>query len=265
MERYVFLEGPGGRFGIGERSRDDAAALAFAEQTAELDLRGQLQNTPAWILLGGADDSPRPIGQVCFSTPEIAEARRDGVATIKIKDLALGAPKIDRDYALRIDLNGRDELTAALALDPELIEEPKDLRAGTLAARANNDRTPIAADESLATPEGAAQAIALAKQGSIHAFVLKPVLLGGYGRCLELAKTGVPSIVTHYFDGPVAHAAATQLAFALPKTRFAHGLGWHCALDRRDVPHLERGSLRAPDWPGVVPPELREAILRRRR
>lgn len=266
MERYLILQGPGGLVGIGELSRDDPAGHAFARQTAALDLHGQEQNVPAWVLLGGTDDSPRPIGQVCFSIEEIREARKDQVQTIKIKDLALGEPTTLRDYALRIDLNGRDELQAALALEPELIEEPKDLSAGTLAT--NHNHTPIAADESLASPEGVANALDLAKHRLIQAFVLKPVLLGGYRRCLELAKSAAvhdaASIVTHYFDGPVAHAAATHLAFALPKTRFAHGLGWHRALDRRDVPHLQNGELRAPDWPGIVPPQLREAILQSR-
>src|SRR5262249_12610235 len=111
--------------------------------------------------------------------------------------------------------------------------------------------------------------LALLEKKIVRAFVLKPVLLGGIARCIEIAgeaqKRGGEVIVTHYFDGPVAHAAVTQLAFALDPGRFAHGLGWHRALEKSDVPQLEGGVVRAPRWAGVVAPEVRAAILRRSR
>lgn len=259
MSRFIFVEDGEGRAGVGEVSREDPAAIAFAEETARLDLEGQRRGVPAWVMLGGSDPSPRPIGQVCFSKEEIEAALAIGVRTIKIKDLALASKDRDRSYALRIDLNGRDELERAASFKPELIEEPATLDRGA----------PLALDESLARPGGVERGLMLLEKKIVCAFVLKPVLLGGIRRCLELAaeakKRGGEVIVTHYFDGPVAHAAATQLAFALDKGRFAHGLGWHRELEPSDVPQLEGGVLRAPRWAGVVAPEVRAELVRRSR
>src|SRR5262245_3895427 len=258
MGRLIFVEDGEGRVGVGEVSREDPAAIAFAEETAHLDLEGQRRGQPAWVMLGGTDPSPRSIGQLCYSREEIAAALAGGVKTIKIKDVALASK--DRSYALRIDLNGRDELVKAAAYAPELIEEPATL----------DDRgVPLALDESLARAGGVERGLRLLEEKRVQIFVLKPVLLGGIRNCLELAreakKRGAELIATHYLDGPVAHAAATQLAFALDKGRYAHGLGLHRALEPSDVPQLEGGVVRAPRWAGVVAPEVRAAIVRRSR
>ncbi len=256
--RFVFLE-ERGLVGIGESapiagySRDPEAADRFAEETARLDLEGQKRGLPAWRLLGGTDATPRPIGQLIRSSADLLAARAQGIRTIKIKDLSLAEPA-PRSYALRIDLNGRDQLEEALALAPELIEEPQHIVPSPI---------PLALDESLADPGGFERALQLIERGLIGALVLKPMLLGGFARCLELAKLArVEVIVTHMMDGPVGHAAAAHLAFALPRGRFAHGLGAHEKLALADLPHLCGGELHAPEHPGVLSPALREQILR---
>ena len=75
--------------------------------------------------------------------------------------------------------------------------------------------------------------------------VLKPTLLGGMCACLALARDaaarGLSVVVTHVFDGPVALAAAAELAAALPGRVLA------CGLDRH-------GGLAA--WPDVAIPQL---------
>ena len=63
--------------------------------------------------------------------------------------------------------------------------------------------------------------------------VLKPMILGGLSRWLELGRRAgaldLGVVVSHSFDGPVALAAAAALALALP-TRIAQGLAPHSGL-----------------------------------
>jgi hypothetical protein len=77
------------------------------------------------------------------------------------------------------------------------------------------------------------------------AFVLKPMALGGLGRCLLLARritdAGGAALVTHLHDGPIAHAAACALGLALPGPTLAAGLDHHALLSA---------------WPEIVSPWL---------
>lgn len=260
MGRWVVRE-KDGIFGVGEASplpgysRDPQAAERFAEEMAELDLQGQRSGLPAWRILGGEDPTPRPVGQLVKSTADLLAAKLAGAKTIKIKELTLAEPA-PRNYRLRVDLNGRDQLEQAIALQPELIEEPQQIIPSPI---------PLALDESLAEEGGFERALALIDRGLVQAVVLKPMLLGGFLRCLELAreaqKRGAAVIVTHMMDRAVAHAAATHLAFAIARGRYAHGLGLHANLDAHDVPHLQGFELLAPTHPGVISPELRQKIL----
>ena len=93
---------------------------------------------------------------------------------------------------------------------------------------------PIALDESLA-PAGAWERIEPAlRTSNAVAVVLKPMLLGGIARTLDLAArarvAGLDVTVSHLFDGPVALAAASHLAIAVGSRARASGLAPHGGL-----------------------------------
>ena len=96
----------------------------------------------------------------------------------------------------------------------------------------NRALVPVALDESL--QGGDSLVTSLLEAGVCQALVLKPMALGGILRCLHLARLaarhGVGVVVTHLFDGPVALAAATELALALPGRVLACGLDLHPGL-----------------------------------
>jgi L-alanine-DL-glutamate epimerase-like enolase superfamily enzyme len=76
----------------------------------------------------------------------------------------------------------------------------------------------IALDESLAVLDAAELERALASP-RLAAIVLKPTLLGGFARCLELAaaarRHGVAPVASHMLEGPVGAAACRELARAI--------------------------------------------------
>jgi O-succinylbenzoate synthase len=76
----------------------------------------------------------------------------------------------------------------------------------------------IALDESLAELDTAQLARAITSP-KLAALVLKPTLLGGFARCMELAalahRHGVAPIVTHTLEGPIGTAACHELARAI--------------------------------------------------
>ncbi|MBX3156621.1 MAG: AMP-binding protein [Deltaproteobacteria bacterium] len=87
----------------------------------------------------------------------------------------------------------------------------------------------------------------------LAAVVLKPTLLGGLARCMELARRGVPAIASHALEGPIGTAACAELARAIGG-RVAAGLGPHAALDAwsRAVPQLaEPARVRRAAAPGL--------------
>ncbi|HEY1554992.1 MAG TPA: enolase C-terminal domain-like protein [Kofleriaceae bacterium] len=120
---------------------------------------------------------------------------------------------------LRVDANRgwpREEVRARLdalrALPIEFVEEPcaraHELLDEPLAIR-------IALDESLATlaPDALARAL---QSPQLAALVLKPTVLGGFARCLELAAAararGVAPIASHALEGAIGTAACRELA-----------------------------------------------------
>lgn len=145
---------------------------------------------------------------------------------------------------IRLDVNGRWTRAAAperlrtlkREINPEFVEQPVgpeellDLGAAPVA---------LAADESLRLPGAAAR---LTGPAGCAVFVLKPMVLGGIMRCLRLAETafedGIRVVVSHTFGGPVAHAAACELALALAAAdpsgdALAAGLAGHDELPQR--------------------------------
>lgn len=106
-------------------------------------------------------------------------------------------------------------------------------------ALAQKTMAPLALDEPLMrlTPSEAVLTPA-------RVFVLKPMALGGWARCLRYAvearRAGRSVSLSHFFDGPVALEASISLAFAMQSPEFAPGLGQHQALSAY-LPHQARG------------------------
>ena len=102
---------------------------------------------------------------------------------------------------------------------------------------------PWAADESLAI-HGRIAAAPRAIRGAPRS-ILKPAILGSLLVARDLALQarahGKSAVVTHLFDGPIALAAAAELALSLPRPRSRP------ASIRTD---------RLGDWPAIVVPQL---------
>lgn len=229
----------------------DAAlpAARFAFETALLDLAGHIRGLPVHAVLGGAG-APVAMQSLIDSEEEAAAAVARGVRTLKVKvgrnparERALLATLAARypDVHLRADANGVAIDLAGSAL--EWCEE------------ASSSGVPRALDESLATMSLDAASAACAA-GDIAALVLKPALLGGFRRCMALAAIArrhhVRVAVSHLFDGPIALAAACELALVVADT--ASGLDRHRGLGAwptTDVPQLGASDLRPCARPGL--------------
>jgi L-alanine-DL-glutamate epimerase-like enolase superfamily enzyme len=163
------------------------------------------------------------------------------------------------DLVLRLDANGAWTLDEARAnldrlapLRPEYVEEAV---RGEAMVELEASPVPLAADESLRDAEVAKR---LLDAPAVSVLVLKPTLLGGIDRCLDLGlraiRSGQRCVVTHGFEGPVGHGAACELALGLaPFDRGGtEGRPLAQGLDRQ-------GVLDA--WMDVAVPQLRGPLL----
>jgi len=244
-------------------------AARCAVKQALLDLRSQQAGVPLARLLEPAAASRVPASAL-LAADGIAELAREaqravaeGFGTLKLKvglddDYARAAVVRDAagpDVRLRLDANGGWDAPTALRklrelapLDIELCEQPtKDLRGldGAL--------VPIAADEMIADdPDGAMQRARI--------LVLKPVLLGGLSRALDLARRaharGLQIVVTSSLESAVGRAGAAHLAAAVlalgnqPAAGIATGR--LLAEDIGPDPFEPRGGIvHLPDVPGL--------------
>ena len=245
----------------------------FALETALLDWLSHNRRTPLHETLGGeADRLPIPIADLVTEPDPASWPARvdalvaDGATHIKLKigtdlDAEVAALESIRakhgDLPLRLDANRRMSLdilrehAASLqTLQLDFIEEPVAPEHWRAALELP---LPFALDETL---RDLSLADELLQEGRICAVVLKPTVLGGLRASFEMAERaaahGVPSLVSHTFDGPIARAATAELALAL-QTELAAGLGVHAALElwpphrtaairgRQIVPHGEPG------------------------
>jgi o-succinylbenzoate synthase len=227
-------------------------AARMAVETALLDLAAsRLGISVAALLAGRRPDRAVPLSMVLLGTDvatlagQVRSGLAAGVRTFKLKvgrpefaaELALIAAlraAVAGDWALRLDANGawppnaaRRHLQEMAGLGVELVEQPV---AADLLPEFTNSPVPLAADETMRIPGALAR---LTATRACTAVVLKPMVLGGLGRCFALAReaqrAGFGVIVTHLFDGPVALAAACELALAV-ETPLACGLAPHPAL-----------------------------------
>ncbi|WP_437930904.1 enolase C-terminal domain-like protein [Sorangium sp. So ce291] len=246
-------------------------AARFALETALLDLLGQRVGTPVSACLGGHRryDEVRVNGLLTTSValPEMLERARAlaarGVRAIKVKLRSRGEEGFARDLEalralrrehagieLRLDANAAWSLEEAprrlgllAPLGPRFVEQPV---APELLHHLGACDVPWAADESLAV-EGMPERLLEAE--GCAAFILKPAMLGLL-RAHELGRRaqarGIDAVVTHLFDGPIALAAACELALGLPRPPLACGLDAHAGLEA---------------WPAVRIPQLRAGGL----
>ena len=249
---------------LGAAATIASPAARMAVETALLDLAGQVLGRSVAELLGGRPPAAAvPLAALVDGSDgeelvaAVAAWCATGIATFKVKggrrrafEEELGALTALRrsasDVALRLDVNGgwtpreaRRNLERLAPLGLEFVEQP-------VAAEALLDfgpaPVPVAADESVQLPGALSRLVAT---GSCRVMVLKPMALGGLMHCLELAReaseAGLGVVISHLFDGPVALAAACELALALPVAPLACGLAPHAGLAA---------------WPGVVVPQI---------
>lgn len=230
----------------------DVPAARMAVETALLDVAGTRRGVPVSELLAGRRPAAEiPLCALLFGADGEARASevREGLARgLRCFKLKIGGARFDgeleairalrRDcpgsWLLRLDANGawspedaRRNLAALAGLGIELVEQPV---AGDALFDLTGSAVLLAADEALRLP-GALDRLRATR--ACAAVVLKPMVLGGLVPCLRLGRrareAGLGVVVTHLFDGPVALAAACELALALA-TPVPCGLAPHPAL-----------------------------------
>ena len=197
-----------------------------------------------------------------------ADGVRDGFSCFKLK---VGLPDDDERVAavraaigpwpaLRIDANGAwsvEEAVTSLArlarYDLQLVEQP----CATLAELAELRRDcplPIAADESIATPEDVRAAAELEACDVVN---VKLAASGGFAGAREALRTarehGLEPFLSSTLDGPWGIAAALQLA-ASERLSLACGLATLELFDARiarALPPPRAGLLPVPQGPGL--------------
>ena len=123
---------------------------------------------------------------------------------------------------------------------------------------------PIAADELLLRNQSLT---AIIEARAVDTLILKPSLLGGPFRCLELAekarRAGIDIVVTSALDGVIGRLGALHLASALRIER-ACGLATGAMLeqDLAPFPKVEAGLLRVPEQAGLGEPSLLAVYVR---
>lgn len=228
---------PAARHGV------ECALLDLIARRRQVPLRELLSSEPrdavaVGTLVGAAD--PEDVAR------EAAAAVAAGFRTLKIK-LARSPIDLDRrrleaaraavgpEIRIRGDANGgwadheaAENLRRLAGVGLELCEQP--LPAGSIdrmRALRGAVPCPIAADESLGSRRDAAAL--LEPSPAVDVLALKPMVLGGLWRAMEIAlraeARGVGSYVSSSLDGLVARGAAAQLAAALPDGDWASGLG----------------------------------------
>ena len=251
------------------------AAARCAVETALLELAARRRGLPLATLLRGetlvpvavsallTGESPAAVLESAqaavgrgFTVLKLKLGRPDGAAW-ELAAVRLLRQRLGPAIGLRLDANrawslaeASERLAALAELRPELIEEPL---AQVRELSQLRSPVPIALDESLQHLDATQELLPLLASGAVQALVLKPMALGGPLRCLQLSRLGqehgIPSLVTHLFDGTVALALAAAVALALPRS-LACGLDAH--------PGLALGpeaALRFVGTPQLPPPE----------
>lgn len=266
------------------RSARAPPAARFAIETAILDLAAQRLGVPVHRVLAPfrTDAAVLPVAHLLSPSSErslVEDAERaiaNGRRTLKVKigadERSLARAKallrgLRGDVLVRLDANQRLATSAGLlrrrleSLAPfamEWVEEPAPF---SVSLALESSPVKIALDESL-LDAGRDDLARAAERDLARAVVLKPMALGGAYRCIafaEIARSfGWKIVVSHLFDGPIAHAAASNLALALSESgSIAQGLddhaglaSWGCRLRHGGV-HVRAGFLGETAEPGL--------------
>jgi o-succinylbenzoate synthase len=241
-----------------------------AWELAELDLQRRRLGRP----LGEPFNDHIPVNKTLPGGPPdevaaaAAEGLREGYSCFKVK---VGLPDdvervgAVRDAvgpwpALRIDANGawqvEEAVEAIAALAPsdlELVEQPCATLEELAAVRARVP-VPVAADESVLSPEDIARAATL---GACDAVNVKLSPAGGFGPAREALRSarehGLSAWLSSTLDGPWGIAAALQLASS-ESLSLACGLATRGLFDAevaRALPQPARGLMAVPQGPGL--------------
>jgi o-succinylbenzoate synthase len=204
------------------------------------------------------------------------EARRAAESGHRAVKLKLGATRLAQDLervraardglgaavALRGDANGawdergaREALQALAPFDLAYIEQPLPADAIDGLARLRKDSPiRIAADESVASPDGA---LRLLDVGAADVLVLKPASLGGPARALGIAasarRAGCEVIFSHAFESAIGARIALHCAAAWGDPAAVHGLATSGLFidDPRQAPASRQGALSLGDAAGI--------------
>jgi L-alanine-DL-glutamate epimerase-like enolase superfamily enzyme len=229
-----------------------APAARFAIETALVDALARTAGVSFASILADHPAPSVPINALVDSPDAARRALALGIRTLKVKidrdaharlaAIRAAAP----DAILRADANRAwpthatlDQLRALVDLDLEYVEEP----CPDTSSVARRSPIPLALDESLLDNP---------PLDGIAVLVLKPTILGGLARCLDLARAahaaGADVVVTHAYEGPVALAACAELARAL-RCRRAVGLAPHAGVR---IPQLQPAAIVAAPLPGLA-------------
>jgi o-succinylbenzoate synthase len=222
------------------RTRGAGPQALAAVDIALHDLAGKVAGRPVWRLLGASE--PRPV--ICNATLPIANPSHlrellepwfaDGFRTYKLKvgspgdvaQVAMARQSLGQDARIRLDANGAwtveqaaERLRTLAQHTIELVEEPV---AGLeqMAKLARRTRIRLAADESVATPRQAREAVEL---GACQLATVKLAKVGGIAAATRLAEE-ISIYLSSALEGPVGIAAAAHLVQTLPRGGPAPGL-----------------------------------------
>jgi o-succinylbenzoate synthase len=259
-----------------EADRSVAPAARFALECALLDLTAQEAGLTLrqWLVPTAADSvavnaTLGPLGEV---TPEMIQScYGSGFRVMKIK-VGLEDPGIELgrlthltrqlppEAALRLDANGAwsheqaiPMLSALNALPIESLEEPlREPNRDRLEQLQTVARFPLALDESLCHQGYHPMPL---ETLPLRRIVLKPAVLGGLRRTLDLATRaramGIEVVLTSLIESAAGLWPSLQLAAALPSP-LAHGLAtspW-LAHDLGRAPDTVQGRIRLDPCPG---------------
>jgi len=270
-----------------ESMENIAPSARFAIETALLDLLSQQQSLPLSRLLNPQAapmvEVNAAVGAITkISDIQIIRAVNAGMKVLKLKAgvaevreeivrLHQIAAQLPEGVRLRIDANRAWAMDDALfffqesqKLPIESVEEPlrnPDIEAWRILAECTH--IPLAADESLLSTD----LEMLLESGCIRRVVLKPTMLGGLHRCMDLhekaAAAGVESVVTTTLESALGVWACVHLAAAVDsRQRIAHGLAtssWFSKNNGRP-PEIEEGKILLPEKQGVIHPGRKSGV-----
>ncbi len=261
-------------------------AARSAIETALLDMLSRRQKLAAHQWLRTPDDAAGPVelqlsGLLFPDEPAAMERQAKdlldrGFTSLKVKMGLADRFESDRmrleavrrilgaDRGLRIDVNGQWQLIEARALlarlaayDPEFVEEPV---AGKNLLEVGDSPVAIAADESLLDDDLRKK---IFQAGTCSVAVLKPTWLGGPLAAWRIARKaralGIEPAFSHAFEGPIATAAAMEVALSMAPLRWPCGLwsfetwpAWKIA----PLPQISHGRIVSADRPGLGVPHF---------